>query len=204
MITGVILAGGQNRRMGGRVKALLDMQGEPLLSRQLVEMSQICEDIIVVTNTPEILEGVIAGFTLADVSCIPDRFPGQGPLSGMHAACLASTGSQLWVVGCDMPFISAEAAIVMGNLGQETQTDAVIPVIQGKVQPLHGVYDKRIGTIIEQCLIENKPKLMGLLEQIRWEAAEEEFFLNHHIGLQFAANVNTPNDYDKLLQGYVK
>jgi molybdopterin-guanine dinucleotide biosynthesis protein A len=199
MITGVILAGGQNRRMGGRVKALLPIDGVPLLRRQLEEISLLCGRILVVTNKPELMEPITSEFHHAEVSCIPDQYPGQGPLSGIHAACQTSVDSQLWVVGCDMPFLSAEAARAMSSLCLETQVDAIVPVIQQKVQPLHGIYQRHIGTIVELCITEKSLKLMGLLERIRWQVAEETFFLERGIGLQFAGNVNTLEDYEKLL-----
>ncbi len=64
MITGVILAGGLNRRMGGRLKALLPVQGQPLLLRQLKEMSSICKQVIVVTNELEVLRPHLLRFPI--------------------------------------------------------------------------------------------------------------------------------------------
>jgi molybdopterin-guanine dinucleotide biosynthesis protein A len=74
--------------------------------------------------------------------------PGKGPLGGMHAAFLAAAYAYCWVVGCDMPFLSPEAALLM--LSRIAEHDAVVPVIKGKLHPLHGVYAAQCaGTIIE-------------------------------------------------------
>ena len=52
MLTGVILAGGQNKRMDGQNKALLSFSNERLIERQIRIMQESCEEIIVVTNDP--------------------------------------------------------------------------------------------------------------------------------------------------------
>src|SRR5690554_207625 len=106
MLTGVILAGGQNSRMNGYNKALLSFSNETLIERQLRIMDSICTEIIIVTHTPSSIQP-FAGH-LAHL--IPDDIVGKGPLSGMHAALSHTTYDDLWIVECDMPFISAEAA----------------------------------------------------------------------------------------------
>ncbi|NQX71269.1 molybdenum cofactor guanylyltransferase [Paenibacillus alba] len=199
MITGVILAGGLNRRMGGKPKALLPVQGEPLLVRQLKEMSKICKEIIVVSNEPEILHPHILGVSGLNVQCIRDHYVQKGPLSGMHAASLEAREPLLWVVGCDMPFISAKAAWVMGELCQEANRDAVIPSLEGRIHPLHGVYTKLIGSEAELLLKQEEYRLMGLLDHIDWQSVEKDFFEKHEISTHFATNVNTPDDYEEML-----
>lgn len=83
MLTGVILAGGDNRRMGGRVKALLPFHGEPLIVRQIRRMRIACDTVIAVARYPEKLEDALMN---DDILLIEDRIPGKGPLGGMHAA----------------------------------------------------------------------------------------------------------------------
>ena len=52
MLTGAILAGGDNRRMNGEAKALLTFGAEKLIQRQIRQMREICSEMIVVTNHP--------------------------------------------------------------------------------------------------------------------------------------------------------
>ncbi|GGA07097.1 putative molybdenum cofactor guanylyltransferase [Paenibacillus marchantiophytorum] len=199
MITGVILAGGLNRRMGGKLKALLPIQGQPLIIKQLNEMKKICKQIILVSNEPEKLLPWIEKSPDVDVQCIKDFYVQQGPLSGIHAASLAATEPLMWIVGCDMPFISAQAAQAMGKLCQEANVDAVVPVIEGRTHPLHAVYTRLIGSEAELLLKQEKFRLMGLLDHIDWQPVEEEFFDSHHIAPHFAANINTPEEYENML-----
>jgi molybdenum cofactor guanylyltransferase len=200
MMTGVILAGGLNRRMGGKLKALLPIGGEPLLLRQLTEMALLCKQVLIVTNAPEMLSNTLATVSSVEVACIRDRYVQTGPLGGLHAACLAAEESLLWVVGCDMPFISALAAKAMGERCMEAGTDAVVPVIEGHIHPLHGIYSRQVGSHAEALLVLEEYRLMGLLERINWLAVEQNFFEERNITTQFATNLNTPEDYQKLLQ----
>lgn len=195
MMTGVILAGGQNRRMGGAHKALVPINGVPLLQIQLEEMARICSFILIVTNVPELFAPIVAEFKLAEVSCIPDLLPEKGPLSGIHAACQAAQTNRLWIVGCDMPFISAAAAEALNDLCKETCADAAVPVIQGKIQPLHGIFDKRIVHIVKELLELEVYKLMRLLERIHVQTVDDAFFVDKRVSLAFTVNLNTPGEF---------
>lgn len=198
MITGVILAGGLNRRMGGRLKALLPVQGQPLLLRQFKEMSSICKQVIVVTNEPEVLRPYLSSVSHINVQCITDQYVQKGPLSGIHAASLIASEQHMWIVGCDMPFISAEAAKAMAILCQEANLDAVIPVLDGRVHPLHGIYSRLVGSEAEVLLKQMQYRLMGLLDHVDWKPAENDFFEQQNIPIDFATNVNTPEDYERM------
>lgn len=200
MITGVILAGGLNRRMGGRHKALLPIQGEVILLRQLKEMSRICQQIIVVTNEPEAIQPALVEVEELDVMVVCDLYPQKGPLSGIHAACLAATSPHLWIVGCDMPFISAEVAEAMVKICHEANVDAVIPEIAGRLHPLHGIYARDVGAEAELHLQKQSYRLMSLLDHLDWQPVDAEFFEQRQLRMNFATNINTPEDYEFMLE----
>lgn len=201
MMTGVILAGGLNRRMGGRHKALLPVQDQPLLLRQLTEMSRICNQMIVVSNEPEAFQSLIeSNSAYMNVQWVSDLYVQKGPLSGIHAAAQAASHEFMWVVGCDMPFISSEAADAMGRLCQDANVDAVIPVMDGKVHPLHGIYSRLVGSEAEVLLKQEQYRLMGLLDHIDWLPAENVFFEKINLSVQFVTNVNTPDEYKSMLE----
>jgi molybdopterin-guanine dinucleotide biosynthesis protein A len=199
MITGIILAGGLNRRMGGRHKALLPVQGEAILIRQLTEMSRSCGQIIVVTNKPGTFQPLLAGVTGIDVQCVSDHYPQKGPLSGIHAASRVALATHLWIVGCDMPFISAEAAEAMLKVCRETNVDAIIPEIEGRLHPLHGIYAKGVGTEVELLLKQQSYRLMGLLNHLDWQVVDSAFFVQRGLRTNFAMNINTPEEYEDML-----
>ncbi|TBL67911.1 gephyrin-like molybdotransferase Glp [Paenibacillus thalictri] len=196
-LTGVILAGGENKRMGGRLKALLEWGGRTFLELQLEQMNQICEETFIVTNRPELL----TKYRSDKVRFTADVQPGLGPLAGMQAALRQiGDGAAVWLVGCDMPFVSAGAAAVMAALYEEYGVDAVIPCIDGRLQPLHAIYGRQCLAAVERHLEDGERRMMKLLDSIRWIAADEASFKKSGISLDFVQNVNTTQQY-KLLTG---
>ncbi|NHN34586.1 molybdenum cofactor guanylyltransferase [Paenibacillus agricola] len=198
MISGAILAGGQNRRMGGKMKALLRLDGQLFIERQLAELSQLCSEIIIVANEPELFEAQLA-WPHAQMRIVPDKQLGKGPLAGLQAAMAAVTHSEeLWVVACDMPYASAEAAqVLLGQLRSGARHgghDLALPLIAGRLQPLHAIYHRRCLQAIDQQLAEGRYRIMELVEQMDAIAVEERFFLERQIALDFVGNVNEPSD----------
>ena len=194
MLTGAILAGGENRRMNGEAKALLTFGAEKLIQRQIRQMREICSEMIVVTNRPKLFLPVID----ASVRLITDYFPDKGPLGGLHAALNLAKFPNVWAVGCDMPFVSAKAARAMLEW-KRNEDDAVVPVCDGDICPLHAIYDKRVAEMIANLLTqERKPDFYSLLSRIRWSEMTESDFLEQGIGVSFAWDFDTWDEYEAL------
>lgn len=194
MFTGVILAGGENRRMNGKMKALLSLDGEIIIQRQIREMKLVCQELIVVTNKQEFFT------TIENIDrVVTDIIPGRGPLSGMHAAFSLANYTDIWVVACDMPFVSHKAAQILRAQREQLDCDAVIPFIQDKLQPLHGVYRKSVVPEIEKTLATKEYKVGLFLDRIEWHRITADYFITNGIDLSFVTNVNTPTEYQSLL-----
>jgi molybdopterin-guanine dinucleotide biosynthesis protein A len=196
MLTGVILAGGQSRRMGNINKALLPFSDETLVQRQIQIMQVLCAEIILVANDPRAFLPHL-GNTCRIIS---DYIPGKGPLSGMHAAFTLSTYTDIWVVGCDMPFISSRAAEFMKKQRENMECDAVVPCIQGAIHPLHGIYRKSCVDHISSLLNHGEFRVSELLNAICCETVMEDAFVELGLDLRFVLNVNTPEEYGEAVQ----
>lgn len=198
-MTGVILAGGQNRRMGGQSKALLMYKGATFLARQLDELGSLCAELLVVTQEPERYEAVVYAFSgKSPVRIIPDLQPGRGPLAGFQAAMRAASYEELWIAGCDMPWVDAKAAKALSELRTGVGADAAVAKIDGRVHPLHGVYLKSCLPEVERLLAENDLRLMGLLDSVALQIADESFLERRGISTEFVRNINNPDDYERL------
>src|SRR5699024_477937 len=135
-LTGVILAGGENRRMNGKMKSFLPFGEQSLLERQLSRMKTVCEQSLIVTRQPSLFSHIKAD---DGIDILTDE-RGAGPLAGIEAAFSHVKTGDLWVVACDMPYISPEAARMLHRIRKQGDWDAAIPVIRGRIQPLHGIY----------------------------------------------------------------
>ncbi|MGD8190653.1 molybdenum cofactor guanylyltransferase [Brevibacillus ginsengisoli] len=205
MLSGVILAGGKGTRMGGRNKALLQLDGKPLLERQLAVMQRICSDIVIVANDPEAIRPVIQSRTPfasdCDIQIVPDLYLECGPLGGIHAALPHCRNEAAWLVGCDMPFISEQAAQYMFAIWQKQQADVVIPADGEMLHPLHGIYAKHIHATVEEMLQMKQYRIQRLLSGLH--TITIDFSGNEHSlsnSPPFWTNINTPDDYASALQ----
>ncbi|MCY9694464.1 molybdenum cofactor guanylyltransferase [Paenibacillus alginolyticus] len=200
MLTGVILAGGANRRMNGELKALLPFGGQPLIVRQVDRMRILCDEIIVVTNEPKAFLPILD----RSVRIITDFHTGYGPLGGMHAGLSLAKHSSAWVVGCDMPIISYKAAELLWNRKREGEgIEAVVPLVSGNLVPLHGIYDRECKTKILPLLKKGETRVSALLGHIFWSELGDEYLQKNGVDLKFIASIKTMDDY-KAFQNTVK
>ena len=152
----IILSGGRSSRMGTN-KAFLEINHQPNIEKVTNELKKMVADIVLVSNEP-------SAYQFLQLNTVTDVYPGQGPLAGIHAGLKASKQELNLVVACDMPFVSADVAKSL--LDYALGYDAVIPVINGKQQPLFAVYHKGILQEIEKCIERNKLRIKHLLENL--------------------------------------
>jgi molybdopterin-guanine dinucleotide biosynthesis protein A len=138
MLTLVIQAGGESRRMGAD-KALLPFLGQPLILRPLNRLAGLADEVLVTSNQPE-------SYRFLGLAPIPDLLPGFGALSGLYTALSVASHPYVAVVACDMPFASLELFAFELVLLRETGADAVIPHSEAGTEPFHAVYRR------ETCL----------------------------------------------------
>ncbi|MFH1091104.1 MAG: molybdenum cofactor guanylyltransferase, partial [Pseudomonadota bacterium] len=106
-ITGIILAGGESRRMG-RSKAFLEIGGQPLVARVVSTMVKVCREVMIVTKNP-------LDYLDFDLKIVRDLVPGQGPLGGLATGLFYAHYDWALAVGCDLPFLQAA---LLANLAE--------------------------------------------------------------------------------------
>ena len=99
-VTGVILAGGLARRMGGNDKGLIAFNGKPLIEYVVTRLQSQVNDILINANRN------IRDYEKYGWPVVRDEQPGyNGPLAGM-ASCLFHVKTPYMVtVPCDSPFL---------------------------------------------------------------------------------------------------
>jgi molybdopterin-guanine dinucleotide biosynthesis protein A len=102
-ITGIVLAGGQGRRMGGVDKGWVDLAGKPMIAHVLERLGPQVGDVLI--NANQNLDRY-SGFALP---VVPDAVGGfAGPLAGLHAGMTRATRPHVVTVPCDSPFLPAD------------------------------------------------------------------------------------------------
>lgn len=179
-----ILAGGPGTRMG-RNKALMPFRGRPLLERQLAVLRPLFERVLIGTNDP----APYAGFGLPLVA---DLLPEQCALTGIHAILAAAQTEDVFVVACDMPYLNG--ALIRALVGRRTGYDAVVPVSNRGLEPLHAVYARRCREAIEATVAAGSWKATDFYGRVRadqWRVRDERWAVEGHSPF---ANLNTPDD----------
>lgn len=187
-MTAIILAGGASRRLG-RDKASALLGGRTLLERAVLAMRQLAGDVIVVAapGQPRPLPPELS------VRLEEDLLPGRGPLAGLYTGLLAAPSPYCWAVGCDMPFLSPP--LLRYLMERAPAYDAVVPLVAGRLHPLHAVYGKTALPTAEAMLAGGGGSLHGLLERLHVLHVGETEGARSAEWRRSCFNINTPEDW---------
>jgi molybdopterin-guanine dinucleotide biosynthesis protein A len=99
-VTGIVLAGGLGRRMGGVDKGLQPLRGKPMVQWVIERLAPQVDEIIVNANQNAQAYGRFGH------KVVPDDIAGfAGPLAGLHAGMKAAAHPLIATVPCDSPFL---------------------------------------------------------------------------------------------------
>lgn len=191
-IHSLILAGGFSSRMGTD-KALLPIDGKPLLYRLVQQLSGLTQHITISVGPSqrEALYRESLGDLGEKVSYVTDRFEGCGPLSGLHAGLSSIAEGYVFIMACDMPQLSEE---LLSQLMVHADSGADVIHVSG--QPFHALYHVRTAKEIEASLEARDYRLMKLLQRLR----TVEVNLQENGIAPVFTNLNTPDDYNKYIE----
>ncbi|MCF8179469.1 MAG: molybdenum cofactor guanylyltransferase [Sulfuritalea sp.] len=102
-VTGVVLAGGQGRRMGGVDKGLQDLNGRPMIQWVLDRLAPQVDAIRISANQNLLRYGEFGYPVFSDR--VPDF---AGPLAGLHAALAETESPLVATVPCDSPLLPSD------------------------------------------------------------------------------------------------
>ncbi|MGA7477421.1 MAG: molybdenum cofactor guanylyltransferase MobA [Azonexus sp.] len=131
-ITGVVLAGGLGRRMGGVDKGLQLLNGRPLVSHVIERLAPQVDELLINANQNG------ERYAAFGHRVVPDQIPDfAGPLAGVHAALSAAAYPLVATAPCDSPFLPAD--LVFRLFSALTATNANLAVARTFDQP-HPVF----------------------------------------------------------------
>lgn len=184
-MTGIVLAGGENRRMG-KDKAFLRVAGVPLIEHVLGALRKSVERIIIVTNSPE-------AYAAYDALVVSDACERRGPLTGIYSGLLRSQDDYNVVVACDMPFLNSELLTYMTGLAGKY--DVVLPKIGNFTEPLHAVYRRELLHVIEDHIKKGQQRIQNIFTGLRVRYITEKEIDRFDPLRRSFINLNTPEEY---------
>jgi molybdopterin-guanine dinucleotide biosynthesis protein A len=193
---GIVLCGGQSKRMG-QPKAWLPFAGETMLARVVRLLSEVVDPIVVVAAPDQELPPLSAGVLLAR-----DVEKGRGPLQGLSAGLQALGGKveATYLSSCDVPLL--QPLFVRRMLSLLGDYNICVPHVDGFHHPLAAVY--RVGVLdqVNRLLAENRLRPVFLFETVSTRLVKAHELLDIDPTLQSLRNLNAPEDYEQALRDF--
>jgi molybdenum cofactor guanylyltransferase len=188
-IAGVVLCGGQSRRMG-MSKATLPFGPETMLARTVRLLSQVIDKVFVVSAAGQMLPPLPANARV----CVDER-EASGPLEGLRVGLTAiqSVADAAFVTGCDTPLlVPAFVTRAIELLGEH---DAAAPKIDGFYHPLAAVYRPTVLPEIHALIAAGQMRLTDLFDRVSTRDLTEAELRAVDPQLDTLRNLNRPEDY---------
>ncbi len=151
-LSGVILAGGESRRMGSD-KAWLNLNGQPLIACAVATLRQLGLQQVLISGRPD------QDYAALGCPVLLDRQPSFGPLGGIERALAVATSSLLLVLAVDLPRMTPE--FLRKLAGTCNDSTGAVPFLGNRVEPLAAIYPKRSHSL-----------LLDLIERAQYAACE--------------------------------
>lgn len=175
----LVLAGGSSRRMG-RPKAWLEV-GHTILLRWVTDrLAPDFQEVLVSFAEPEQLEQPVP------YRVVFDRKQSAGPMAGIEAGLMAARHDPVFVIACDMPFVTREVTVM--TVAAARSCDAAVPRIDGRPEPVCAAYRKSALPVISAALDSGNRRAADVLAALDVTWLED-------ISSEVVRSLNTPDDY---------
>jgi molybdopterin-guanine dinucleotide biosynthesis protein A len=182
-VTGVILAGGKSLRYG-RNKALVDIDGIPVIERVINVMGSLFRHLILITNTTD-------EYSYLKLPMQEDLIKGLGPLGGIFTALMTIRNEAGFFVACDMPYLNLELIHHMVEVRYDF--DAVVPRTHGGTEALHALYDKRCLPPIKRLIDSSQYQILRFFPKVSVRYVDENEIRRFDPQLESFFNINKPD-----------
>jgi molybdopterin-guanine dinucleotide biosynthesis protein A len=153
-ITGVVLAGGQGRRMGGVDKGLVELDGRPLVAHVIERLAPQVGALFI--NANQNLER----YERFGAPVVADAVGGfAGPLAGLHAAMSRAETDYVVTVPCDSPFLPTDLVPrLVAGLAENSAQLAVAKTFQ-QPHPVFALVRRDVGEHLAWFLADGGRKI---------------------------------------------
>jgi len=181
-VTGLLLAGGMGRRMGGADKGLVPLDGRPMAAWVIERLRpQVGQLLINANRNPE-------QWSEFDCPVIPDHVGGfAGPLAGFHAGLCACSTPLLVTAPCDSPFMPVDLVARMREVLVRDAADLAVVRSSSGLQPVFALMRRELAGNLEAFLAAGGRKIdlwFAQLNTVIVDFDDDDAF----------ANINTPEE----------
>ncbi|HUN67719.1 MAG TPA: molybdenum cofactor guanylyltransferase MobA [Burkholderiales bacterium] len=180
-VTGIVLAGGLGRRMGGVDKGLQLLHGKPMVAAVLARLAPQVDEILINANqNPE-------AYARFGYRVVPDAIGGfAGPLAGLHAGMSAASHPLVLTVPCDSPFLPPDLFFRLHeNMGDK---DLAVAKTGEQPHPVFALVRSSVLKNLENFLAEGGRKIDA------WYASLKVIEVSFDDEADAFRNINTPEE----------
>lgn len=186
-ITGVLLAGGLGRRMGGVDKGLAQLDGRPMAAHAIERLAPQVDELIINANQNA---EAWAGFGFAVVA---DDIPGfAGPLAGLHAALKRATHELVVTAPCDSPFLPRDLVARLASAWHDARADVAVARTFDQLHPVFCLCRRDLAGHLEAYLAGGGRRMES------WHASLRMIGVPFDDQEAAFRNINTPEELDAL------
>ncbi|MCK4245306.1 MAG: molybdenum cofactor guanylyltransferase, partial [Candidatus Omnitrophica bacterium] len=129
-----------------------------------------------------------------DVRVVEDLVKECGPLGGIYTGLKKMSKESAFFIACDMPFLhNGLIERILDATAEGGIQEAVVPLVEGEIEPLHSVYSKRVLPKIKMAIEQKRLAIKDFLKDCHCkyiEVSEDE--------RKAFTNINTPEDLSKV------
>ncbi|MBN2688323.1 MAG: molybdenum cofactor guanylyltransferase [Deltaproteobacteria bacterium] len=188
-MTGIILSGGKNLRMGGKNKAFVSVDGAFIIDRVVNLFQDVFDEIIVSTNTP-------LDYIDYDVHIVTDIVKNKAAIGGIYTGLLYASSDHCFVAACDMPFL--DRRFIEHMIARIGTYDIVVPESSSGLQPLHAIYSKKCLPYMKKLIDGDRLKIRPLFKHFKTLTIPSEVIKTFDPDERMFLNINSPEDLDKV------
>ena len=186
-ITGLILAGGQGRRMGGVDKGLVPLRGRPMVAWVLERLSPQVDEVLICANRN--LDHYRAlGCPVVSDSVFDGAGGFAGPLAGLHAGLRDARHSHVLTVPCDSPFLPADLGARLLEPCLTLGADLAVARTGNQPHPVFSLCRRSLLTHLTDFLASGGRKIDA------WYASLKVIEVSFDDEPEAFSNINTPDE----------
>jgi molybdenum cofactor guanylyltransferase len=183
LVTGVILAGGMARRMGGQDKGLIELAGRPLVAWAIAALRPQVAALIVNANRNH------ARYRDYGFPVVADRMADfQGPLAGFASALAVAETPWIVTVPCDGPCLAPDLVARLCTALTRAQAQIAVAADARRLQPVHALIPRALAADLDAFLASGERKID------RWYDRHRTVTVDFSDRPECFVNINSPEE----------
>jgi molybdenum cofactor guanylyltransferase len=186
-VTGVVLAGGQGRRMGSIDKGLVLLQGRPMVQHVLERLRPQVDEILINANQHR------ADYEAFGHAVFPDAIAGfAGPLAGLQVGLAQAKRPLVATVPCDSPFLPADLVSRLAGALEARGADLAVARTFEQPHPVFALVRRTVLPHLTRFLEEGGRKIDA------WYATLSTVEVRFDDEADAFRNINTPDELQRI------